>query len=150
MEITFSKKEYRLLIDMLYLADWVMHSYLTNHDDDNDYKMLRKKILSHYKEMGAEDILEYSKKYDEYFETREHEDKMLTDFVVPYEDEVFWDELASRLAHRDIIKQLGLEKYKSLERIDRATKTVKIISKYNGEFERNGLENVKIDPVKIK
>lgn len=36
MKINFTKKEYRLLLDTLYVSDWVMHSYAMNQID-NDY-----------------------------------------------------------------------------------------------------------------
>ena len=41
MKINFTKKEYHLLIDMLYLSDWVMHSHSTS-DEDSDYKTAKK------------------------------------------------------------------------------------------------------------
>jgi hypothetical protein len=59
--MTFDQDDGRTSIEMLYLSDWMMHSQETE-DKQNDYKLLRKKLLSHFREMDADDRIEYSVK----------------------------------------------------------------------------------------
>lgn len=92
MKMNFTQEEYLLLIDMLYLSDWIMHSHEVGRME-NEYKKLRKKILASFKEMGANDRIEYSKIYDDYFELQSYHSNLQEKFVKPYDQRNFWDEL---------------------------------------------------------
>jgi len=81
-----------------------------------------------------------------HFETREYESGKVQEYI---EDEIFWTELAARLAARDKQKLImltgessdrdeDLKKYRSSEDI------------YQKEFEENGLRNVVVDFNKAK
>ncbi|HLB42367.1 MAG TPA: hypothetical protein VJN02_05890 [Gammaproteobacteria bacterium] len=144
MKINITKKEYRLLLEMLYLADWMMNSQSVERRY-KEHEELKKKIFSLYKEMGSEDIIEYSKKLDGYYEVPEYDEYMQEKFITPYDEETFWDELIDRLAVRDIIADLGVEKYRAMEGIERITKVEEVRERYANEFETHGLEHVKID-----
>ena len=95
--------------------------------------------------MDAEDIIEYSEELDDYFEKRHYEDQMHDLFVDPYDNETFWEDLSGRLAERDLIKAIGIDKYRSMESIDRVTQLAKIEEKYSKEFEQNGLEKIHVE-----
>lgn len=50
MKINFTKREYQALVEMLLLADWVMHAHEVDPNPaTKPYKDLRKKVLSHFK-----------------------------------------------------------------------------------------------------
>ncbi len=145
MKINFSKKEYRILLDMLYLSDWMM----TSHEEEpknlhQEHQALRKKLLSYYKEMNAEDVIEYSKELDGYFELAGYDEYIHEKFIDPYNYDVFWDELIDALARRDIINSMGIEKYKAMGYVERATKAQEIKAQYANEFEQHGVEHLKI------
>lgn len=148
MKIFFSKKEYRSLIDMLFLSDWMLHSYSVGEAEENGYTQLRKKILSFAQDMDVGDIVEYSKEDDEYFEAGAYEDELYEKFVKPYEEAVFWDELAAKLSKRDLIKKMGEDAYRKMKRIDRAMERHKLEEKYAKEFRTKGLERIMIDEEK--
>lgn len=143
MKINFTKKEYRALLDMLYLSDWVMHSHTTELKP-NDYQALRKKLLSFYKEMDAEDITEYCKETADYYESRDYEERIHQKFIEPYEEECFWDTLTDRLAERDVIRALGMAAFAALEGMERIKKLDEIAQHYANEFEQHGLEHVQV------
>lgn len=146
MKINITKKEYRLLLEMLHLSDWMMHSHLEGPEQRHaQHEELRKKLLSYYKEMEAEDIIEYSKESNDYYETNEYEEYLHEKFITPYDHQSFWDELIDRLAERDVIKEMGSEKFKSMDGMERITKLANAEEKYVNEFENHGLEHVKID-----
>lgn len=143
MKINITKKEYRLLVEMLYLADWMMHSHSIERPYQ-EHEMLKNKLLSFYKEMDAEDIIEQSKQSDDYYEVNEFDEYIHEKFIDPYDTETFWDELIDRLAMRDLINEIGIEKYKSMEGMERITRSEEVRERYANEFEHNGLKNVKI------
>ena len=67
MKIDFSKKEYRLLLDFTYLGYWMIQAHETTPTDESDeYQMLAQKIYSIANEMGCSDLIEASKKLNEY------------------------------------------------------------------------------------
>lgn len=144
MKINITKKEYKLLLEMLYLSDWMMNAH--NVDDRNpEHETLRKKLLAHYKEMDAQDIIEYSETSDDFYETKEYEQLIHQKYITPYDDETFWDALIDRLAERDAVSEIGMEKYLSMEGIERIMKVEEYIERYTNEFEQHGLDHVKIE-----
>ncbi len=143
MKIFFTKKEYRLLIDMISLSDWVMNSHhLASEKINADYDVLYQKVLSYAKEMQAEDIVEYAKNLDGYFPTSKHEENLHDKYIEPYEQDVFWEQLIDCLAQRDFLKKVGAEKFKSMDWIERASATDEIEQEYSMEFENNGITNL--------
>lgn len=146
MNISLTKKEYRALIDMLYLADWMMNSHASDPEEyHREHQALRKKLLSYSKEMEADDIIEYVEDLNDYYETKDYDDQLHEMFIDTYDDETFWDELLSRLAERDLLKTIGIEKYKSMEGIDRVIQVEELREIYAIEFENHGLEHVKVE-----
>ncbi|WP_423188357.1 hypothetical protein ACO1PF_07015 [Alkalibacterium sp. f15] len=142
MKINFTKKQYRSLIDLIHLGDMVVNGIRTD-DTVEEYEELREYIYSFAKQMGQEDNIKYDKEYDRHFETREYESGKVQEYIEDYDDEIFWTELASRLATRDTQKLImltgeisdkdeDLKKYWSREDI------------YQKEFEENGLRNVSV------
>ena len=151
MKINFTKKEYRLLVDLLYLSDWILNSHVVDIEKEGypEHKALHKKILSNYKEMDAEDIITYDKELDDYFETGEYSESLHEQFLDPYEEKTFWDELIDRLAVRDLAKEVGEEKFRTMERMERFTRLEELSEHYANEFENHGLEHVQIQKNKF-
>jgi hypothetical protein len=74
MKINISKKEYRLLLDILSIADWVMNSYKVNDDPKiAPYKELKQKLLAFAKDFGFDNLVMYDKKMGKYYPTAEYE-----------------------------------------------------------------------------
>lgn len=142
MKINFTKKEYNLLLDMLYVSDWMMHAFDIEHKD-NEYRTLQKRLQSYHKEMGADDRIEYSEELGDYFETGVYDAEMHDKFIEPYEEKFFWEELMDRLSVRDVINEIGFDAYEALEAFDRMEKVEKAKEKYVDEFEEHGLDNLR-------
>lgn len=145
MKINFSKKEYRLLLDMLYLSDWVMHSHtVTESEQHSEHAALRKKLLSYYKEMGAEDLITYSKNSDDYVELDHYGEALHKEFIVFYDKENFWENLIDQLSQRDLINAMGEEKYYATPYLEKAEQLAPLEVFYAHEFETEGLKNLEI------
>ena len=76
MKINFTKKEYQTLVEMLLVADWVIHGYdVEPREATKSYNDLRRKVLSYHKEMGMEDDFRYKPEEDDYFETANYKER---------------------------------------------------------------------------
>ena len=103
MKINFTKKEYRLLLDLVYLGEWMIEAHETGRTPESEkYEMIIQKIYSHAKEMGCEDLIESAEQFNEYFPTMEYEESEVRDYIDEYNDETFWSELIGRLMERDV------------------------------------------------
>ena len=146
MKMNFTKKEYQTLVEMLLAADWV----ITGHEEEEreetkPYRELRKKVLSHHKEMGMAEAFKYSPKDDEYFESAAYEESAPhMRFIEEYGEQVFWEELASRLAARDLAAEEALSAEGSRSEEERVTRLFEITADYEDEFAENGLDNVRV------
>ncbi len=65
-------------------------------------------------------------------------------FIEEFEEDVFWDALANKLAWRDLVQQEGVEVVEKMEFVERGTKLMDLESWYQEEFTENGLTNVKV------
>jgi hypothetical protein len=144
MKINITKKEYRLLLDIFSIATWVMNSYKYEPDPKSiPYENLEQKFMAFAKDFGFKNLVEYDPKMDTYYPTSEYEkEESDMQFIDEFEEETFWDTLCSELAKRDLIKEMGPEKFKSTNHLEIFEKTDKRAIKYSEEFERNGLKNL--------
>ena len=143
MKSNFTKKEYRLLLGMVEIAEWVLNAHKSNPSDEiKKYSEIYQKILSYAKEMGFENLITYDKGLGGYYATFEYEESEHMRYIEEFEDDVFWNAIPHRLAMRDLVKQVGEKKYKAMGFEERATKLVEIEAIYYKELEDNGIDNL--------
>ena len=146
MKINFTKKEYRLLLDMVEIAEWVLSAHKSKPSDEVEkYSELYQKILSRAKEIGFENLIVYDKNLEEYLATTEYEKSEHMRYIKEFEDDVFWDAVPHRLAVRDLVKQVGEKKYAEMEFEERALKLVELESIYYKELEEHGIDNLRFE-----
>jgi hypothetical protein len=146
MKIEISKKEYRTLLDVFHIADWVLHAYKAEEGPETEeFRLLEQKILSLAGDMGFGHLVEYDAELKKYFPTREYEEtSSVMDAIVDYDNECFWEELTERLATRDLIRQEGKDKVMTMDFEERLVKMETSRGKYEEEFERQGLNRLEI------
>jgi hypothetical protein len=150
MKINLTKNEYRLLLDMVEIAEWVLNSHRTDSSDEiKQYSELYQKILSHAKEMGFENLITFDKNLDGYFATAEYEESEHMRYIEEFEDDVFWDALPHRLAVRDLVQQFGEKKYTEMEFEERVSKIFELEAIYNKELEENGIDNMRFENLSL-
>jgi len=146
MKINCTKKEYRLLLDMVEIAKWVLNSHRTDASDEiKEYLSLHQQILSHAKEMGFENLITHDKSLGGYFATAEYEESEHMRYIEEYEDDVFWEALPHRLAVRDLVEQIGEKGYTEMEFEERMSKLVELEEFYYEELEDNGIDNLRFE-----
>lgn len=147
MNITLTKKEYRQLVEMLYVADWIMTAHHVTEKDRKPtrlYSLLRKKLLSYSIGLGIDDLIIYDKEADDYFETLEHEEDMHEKFIDDYEERTFWESLSDRLAERDLVTSIGEKEFFAMDPFEKMKKLTELEEKYENEFEKNGIVRLEL------
>ena len=82
-KINLTKKEYRALLDMIAISDWIMHAQSEgpkDRDDTKDYTDLEQKIYSLAKDFGYDDLIEYSKEFKSFLKRKRYD--YLIDFKI--------------------------------------------------------------------
>ena len=144
MTIELTTEEYRRLLNMVQIARWVLHAHKTNTPPQTrPYNELEQKIASYAVEMKMDDTIVYDDHLEGYFPTAECEAEYLA-YIDDYDNDVFWDELASRLAERDLVDAEGEEQVLNMDGFERVKKLGKREDTYIQEFIEHGLENLAI------
>ncbi len=143
MKLELTEKECLLLLDMLYIAEWIMNSYVSHDRPETEkYRRLEQKILSYGDEMGCKGVVDYDEKLGGYFPTRELEEGSAMDFIDEYDEYTFWEELISHLAERDFLHREGLERIRKMSREQRIKKLLGLEEKYHKEFGAHGVDRL--------
>ena len=133
MQIDLSKKEFRRLLDMVYIGNWILNS--TRGDDRFEvYDQLESKLFSLCRREGMDALVEKWEGCD--VPSRAFSDGGIHEAIVDYEDTVFYEILAEELARRDMDYQpVSNENYDEL---------VSRMDDYIAEFEAHGTDNILI------
>ena len=146
MKINITKKEYRLLLDILYLGEWM----LTAHDQEEapekkQYQDVVQKFYSYAEEMGYENLIKADKALNKYFETMEYEESsQVNEIIENYDNATFWDELVSGLALRDAQEIEGNDAFNKMSPEERIQLLYPLEEKYHEAFMANDLANLQI------
>lgn len=146
MKIEFSKAEYRTLIEMLYLADWVLMS----HDEAPDPKKERyfhlcQKIYASAKAMGCESLVENDRSLRAFVPTQKLEElESVRDAIEVYNSETFWEELIERLVERDMTRMLPTMAKEPSTPDEYWAIASPIEERYATEFQTNGVRRLGI------
>ncbi|MEF9971460.1 MAG: hypothetical protein RSD32_08890 [Oscillospiraceae bacterium] len=134
MNIELTKKDFRRLLDLVYVGNWVLNSSRGN-DRFEDYDLLQEKFftLATQNDLGvlAQTYLGHI------FPSRAYEEGGIHDAISDYEDAIFFDILAEELARRD----MSDEHLNPDDMAELATR----MDNYMNEFELNGIENICLD-----
>lgn len=134
MNIDLTGKEFRRLLDMVYIGNWILNSTRTT-DRFEDYDLVQEKLFSLCAKNGMPSLVQTW--HGHVFPSRAYEDGGIHEAIADYEDAVFFDILAEELARRDMISD-GLD--------DTDTEALALrMDEYMTEFEKNGIANLRLD-----
>ena len=134
MNIELSKKEFRRLLDLIYVGNWILNSTRGN-DRFEDYDFLQEKLFALCHRNGMPSLIQTW--HGHVFPSRAYEEGGIHEAIADYEDAVFFNILAEELARRD----LGLENSDPED----FTELQGRMEEYMAEFEKNGLNTISID-----
>lgn len=134
MNIELSEKEFRLLLDMVYIGNWILNS-ARGDDRFEDYDLLQEKLFALCPGHGMRSLVETWQGH--IFPSRAYEDGGIHEAIADYEDAVFYNILAEELARRDLgLENSDPEDFSQLQ---------ERMEEYMEEFDKNGLNTINID-----
>lgn len=134
MTIDLTEKEFRRLLDLVYIGNWILNS--TRGDDRfEDYDLVQEKLFSLCAGQGMPTLIQRWRGH--VFPSRAYEDGGIHEAIADYEDAVFFDILAEELARRDLgFVETDPEDFSELNAR---------MEEYLDEFDKNGLNAVNVD-----
>ncbi len=134
MNIELSDKEFRRLLDLVYIGNWILNS-TRGEDRFEDYDLLQEKLFAMCSKNGMKPLVEAYMGH--YFPSRAYEEGGIHEAIADYEDAVFFDILAEELARRDMLEE-------NLNQDD-LNELSSRMNDYMDEFERNGIDNLRAE-----
>ena len=134
MELHLTEKQYRRLLDLVYIGNWVLNS--TRGDDRiQDYDKVESHIFSHCLDHGMAALVELYN--GEIIPSRAFAEGGIHEAIMAYEDVAFFEILAEELALRDLDAERATE-----ENYD---EVMERMEQYMGEFEAHGTDHISVD-----
>ncbi|MBQ0037406.1 MAG: hypothetical protein KBS74_01905 [Clostridiales bacterium] len=134
MELKLTQKQFRRLLDLVYIGNWVLNS--TRGDDRiRDYDKVESLIFSH---CLTQDMSALTELYEgEIIPSRAFAEGGIHEAIMAYEDAILFEILAQELALRDLNDPpLTPENYNEV---------MERTNEYLGEFERYGTDHITVD-----
>ena len=132
MELHLTQKQFRRLLDLVYIGNWVLNS--TRGDDRiREYDEVESQVFAHCLDHGMAKLVELYE--GELIPSRAFAEGGIHEAIMAYEDVTFFEILAEELALRDLGEPTR-ENYDAI--MDR-------MERYMGEFEENGTDHISVD-----
>ena len=134
MKLELTQKQFRRLLDMAYIGNWILNS--TRGDDRfRDYDEVESLLFARAREEGMGVLAEDWK--GEVVPSRAFVEGGIHEAIVEYENNVFFDILAEDLARRDMdYAPISAQNYDEL---------VARMDEYMEEFELNGTDRLQLE-----
>ena len=134
MQIELSKKEFRRLLDLVYIGNWVLNS-LRKEDRFQDYDDVESKLFALCQSHNMPALSEAWE--DTWVPSRAFQEGGIHQAIAYYEDAVFFDILAEELSRRD----MGYPEFTE----ENHAELVRRMEQYMQEFEANGIDHLVLD-----
>ena len=134
MDLHLTDKQYRRLLDLVYIGNWILNS-TRGEDRFRDYDEVESLVFSHCLEHGMTSLVEL---YDgEAIPSRAFAEGGIHEAIMAYEDVTFFEILAEELALRDLDAERAT--------IDNYDEVMERMEQYMGEFEAHGTDHISVD-----
>ncbi|MFA5821263.1 MAG: hypothetical protein WC873_04190 [Candidatus Gracilibacteria bacterium] len=145
MKIEISKKQFKFLLELVHLGNWVVNSNNEPNTIDKKYEEITNIIYSYGKKAGLEKYIVYSKHSQvwigtDYLYMKSNANKLLE----KYNEHNFWSHLIEKLAWKDFHKKYSKEKIQRMSSSERIEKIYEFIDKYTQEIDDNSINHLEI------
>lgn len=139
MNVQLEPEEFRKLIELAYLGEWVVNAHHdTEYQDDAAGSTLQRLLATQPMEgVGRDD------ETGEYYMQDDWVEQLYDKYILDYDDHVFWEELTERLAQRDLARRRGVP-LDSINRDDDLLELRPLEEVYRRELEDHGIERLDI------
>ena len=134
MDIRLTNKEFRLLLDLVYIGNWVLNS-IRGDNRFKEYDDIESKLFALCRDNGMKILVEKWNGID--VPSKAYCDGGIHEAIAFYEDNVFYEILAEELSRRDMqYPEINEENYDEIVgRMDR----------YMSEFQTSGLDHLVLE-----
>jgi len=145
MQLELTKSEMERLLEIAFLAEEMLNGHRPDGERSVEHDGVLEKIHALAEEEGLGYLVDRGEdgapKPSLALETRMDAAGWQQD----YEDCVFWDELALRLAERDVRDEIGARAFDDLPHGERHERVDAIAEAYDREFDARGVERLRLD-----
>ena len=142
MNIELTKKEFELLLQLVYTGNWVINS--NRRQPIKKFDDLESKLFSLCKTAGLDRLAEYDQRHREWIPARDFEDQTgLAEHIDDYDEYTAMDVLIHRLAERDLHEMYGSD-VEHMSREEWNTKLEELEKRYAEEFEQHDLRHLRL------
>ena len=141
MNLELSDVEYRRLMLMAFLGEWMLNAI--RKDPDASMEDALSKLYSFARDTPMQELVAFDAEENAWIPTPAFEDEAHA-LIDQYDDTTFWEELTSRLAERDLIERHGERKVLGMRPAQREREVSAIAKDYTREFEEVGLDRLRI------
>ena len=134
MKMELTDKEFRRLLDLVYVGNWVMNS-MRGSQRIRDYDEVESKCFSYCLKTGMYSLFEMMD--GEVIPSANFEEGGIQEAIMDYEDAIFYDILAEELARRDMLEE-------NVNQEDMNELTARM-NDYMDEFEKNGVDRLTVE-----
>lgn len=143
MQLELTKQDLERLLELAYMGDWMVNGLHADEDRVSEHDAVLQKIYALAEENGLGWLIETRGETGDLAPSAAFRDRMdLAGHVSHYDEDVFWDELALRLAERDLRDELG-KGFDVLPREERERRVDEIAEGYDKEFDKNGVDRLR-------
>ena len=143
MHLRFTDEELATLVEMVSLATEMAN--LNPNDEGNAgyvrFEGIENKVLEAAKNTSLAEIVEYDVERGKNRVTEKFQENAY--FQACFDEvrnAVFWEELMTRLADRDLMREIGLDAYRKLSEEERRTKAGPLEKRYWAKFQKDGTD----------
>ena len=144
--IELTNEQYLSLMKVVYLGNWMANAHRID-DMKKEYEAIEDYVFSFAAKFGqAQYVVHEPKDGDKYYPNRAFEEETdVHELHDEYDEETVWDELAQWLGERDFFECYSDAEIKAMSRDEHFIKMSECIIVYNKEFEKHGMERIRIE-----
>ncbi len=139
MDLQPTPDELKKLIELAYLGEWLINAHHDADFQDEAATAAMQKLLAGARIPEVEQDVETGN----YYLTSDWTDRLYDQYILDYDDHVFWDELTERLAQRDLARDRGVP----IDQVNRDEDIRELRPReehYRRELEEHGVERLEL------
>lgn len=134
MQLDLTKQQYRYLLDLVYIGNWVMNSTRDN-DRITEYDEIASTVFSHCDDLGMKTLIQH--RNGTVFASQQFKDGGIHEVIEQHEDTIFYELLAQEFALRDVPNATMTP--------DAYQEMVERFNHYMDEFSSHGTNHIRLE-----
>ncbi len=146
MSLELNRTELERLLELAALGDWLVNGHRPEAERAASHDASLQKLFALADESGLGYLVAADERTGDLKPSEALLSRLaLAGYVAEYDDCVFWDELAIRLAERDLRAELGTAVFDALPHHERHERVDALAESYDHEFDARGVDRLRLD-----